>query len=275
MSAAMSAASAGDGLRLRVAGLRAGYGSLEAVSGISLEVGAGEMVALIGRNGAGKSTAVMAAAGMRFGPSSGTVTLGEANLSRASTRRVVEAGLSLVPAEHRIFRTLTVAENLKLGGYCRRRAGRAETAAAMRRVFDLFPVLQTHAGRSASYLSGGEQQMVAIGQALMANPSVLMLDEPTSGLSPAVISVILDALDRLRAQGLGILLVEQSVKRALARSDRCYVMERGQILLSGRSADIAGETRVLDIVRGTAEAQIMAQAPSGTGAEPGEREAAQ
>jgi branched-chain amino acid transport system ATP-binding protein len=244
------------GVKLVISGLHAGYGSMQAVSGVSMEVSAGETVALIGRNGAGKSTSLMAAAGMRFGPSRGVVELGGVDLSRASARRVVESGLNLVLAEHRIFRTLTVTENLKLGAYSRRRSARGEIASSMERVFDLFPILKTYARRSASYLSGGEQQMIAIGQALMANPTVLMLDEPTSGLSLPVIQVILKALASLREQGLGILLVEQSVPRALANSDRCYVMERGQILLSGKSADMTHEERVLDIVRGTAEAQM-------------------
>jgi branched-chain amino acid transport system ATP-binding protein len=249
------------GLKLVISGLHAGYGTMRAVTGVSLEVSAGETVALIGRNGAGKSTTVLAVAGMRYGPSSGTVRLGEVNLSRASARRAVEAGLNLVPAEHRIFRTLTVEENLRLGGYCRRRSGRAATAAAMDRVFELFPVLRTYARRSASFLSGGEQQMVAIGQALMAGPAILMLDEPTSGLSPSMITVIMEALERLRRDGIGILLVEQSVERALARSDRCYVMERGQILLSGKSGEMAQQERVLDIVRGTAEAPALPGPP--------------
>lgn len=239
---------------LRVTGLHAGYGAMEAVAGVSFEVGAGETVAVIGRNGAGKTTSLLAVAGLRYGRFAGRVTLGEADITHAGTSAIVTAGLAHVPEGHRIFRSLDVTENLRLGAYSRRRSGRAAVAASMDRVFDLFPILATYATRNAGFLSGGEQQMVAIGQALMAEPSVLMLDEPTSGLSLMMIRNISDALARLRAEGMAILMVEQSVPRALANSDRCYVMERGRVVISGASAELADDDRVGEIVRGTQEA---------------------
>jgi len=252
--------SAADPL-LDVSELHAGYGSLQAVAGISLQVGAAETVALIGRNGAGKTTSLLAIAGLRYGRFPGNVRLGGADVTRASPRELVDAGLAHVPEGHRIFASLTVEENLLLGAYPRRRAGRKAAAATMERVFDLFPILRTYASRNAGFLSGGEQQMVAIGQALMAEPKVLMLDEPTSGLAPMVVRSIYDAIGRLRDQGLAVLMVEQSVPRALANSDRCYVMERGRIVISGDSPVLAQNEHVFAIVRGTEE--VSAPARSG------------
>ncbi len=252
--------SAGEPL-LDVSDLHAGYGSLQAVAGISLQVGAAETVALIGRNGAGKTTSLLAIAGLRYGRFPGNVKLGGADVTRASPRELVDAGLAHVPEGHRIFASLTVEENLLLGAYPRRRAGRKAAAATMERVFDLFPILRTYASRNAGFLSGGEQQMVAIGQALMAEPKVLMLDEPTSGLAPMVVRTIYDAIGRLRDQGLAVLMVEQSVPRALANSNRCYVMERGRIVISGESPVLAQNEHVFAIVRGTEE--VSAPARSG------------
>jgi branched-chain amino acid transport system ATP-binding protein len=243
---------AGDPL-LVVSDLHAGYGSLQAVAGISFQVNAAETVALIGRNGAGKTTSLLAIAGLRYGRFPGTVTLGGAEVSRATSRQIVDAGLAHVPEGHRIFASLSVEENLRLGAYTRRRSGRKAVAATMERVFDLFPILRTYATRNAGFLSGGEQQMVAIGQALMAEPRVLMLDEPTSGLAPIVIRTIYEAIAQLRDQGLAILVVEQSVPRALANSSRCYVMERGRIVISGDSPSLAQDEHVFAIVRGTEE----------------------
>jgi branched-chain amino acid transport system ATP-binding protein len=248
----------GDPL-LDVSELHAGYGSLRAVDGISLQVGAAETVALIGRNGAGKTTSLLAIAGLRYGRFPGRVQLGGTDVSRATPRELVDAGLAHVPEGHRIFTSLSVEENLFLGAYTRRRAGRKAAAATMGRVFDLFPILRTYAARNAGFLSGGEQQMLAIGQALMAEPKVLMLDEPTSGLAPMVVRSIYDAIGQLREQGLAILVVEQSVPRALANSDRCYVMERGRIVISGDSPVLAEDEHVSAIVRGTEEVPAPAR----------------
>lgn len=240
---------------LVVEGLRAGYGSMEAVAGVDLEVRSGEMVSLVGRNGAGKTTCLLAVAGVRQGRNSGTVRLGDRDISKAAPPGVVEAGVSHVPEGHRIFRHLDVHENLLVGSWVRRRDGAARVRAAMDRVFDLFPILRTYEHRNAGFLSGGEQQMVAIGQALMSDPRILMLDEPTSGLSIMVTRTILEVLDRLRHEGMGILMVDQSVQRALENSARCYVMEQGRIVMSGDSAELAQNQRVFEIVRGTDEAE--------------------
>jgi branched-chain amino acid transport system ATP-binding protein len=231
--------------------LRAGYGTMEVVSSISVRVSSGELVSIVGRNGAGKTTSLLAIAGLRYGDSSGTVTLGGVDLSRATPKQIVRAGISLVPEGHRIFKKLTVANNLKLGAYHRRRVGKATLEASRERVFEIFPILLSYIDRNAGLLSGGEQQMVAIGQALMANPTVLILDEPTSGLALPVIRTIMDALDKLRDSGLAILMVEQSVPRALKSSDRCYVMDQGRIVMEGDSALLSSDERVLNIVRGT------------------------
>jgi branched-chain amino acid transport system ATP-binding protein len=232
------------------AGVSAGYGSMPVVRDVSLTVSPGEIVALIGRNGAGKTTTLLALGGLRYGGWSGSVQLGEADLSRLNATQIVGRGVALVPEGHRIFRTLTVAENLRMGATPIRSQGPAAVTAATRRVFELFPVLQTYRDRNAGYLSGGEQQMIAIGQALMARPAVLLLDEPTSGIAPALIREIYDALEALRADGMAILIVEQSVERALSRSDRYYVMEQGQIARTGRSDEPGAAAGVAAIVRG-------------------------
>jgi branched-chain amino acid transport system ATP-binding protein len=244
---------------LQVTDLQAGYGSMKAVQGISLQVAAAETVALIGRNGAGKTTSLLSIAGLRYGRFPGSVALDGKDVSRATPRQIVEAGLAHVPEGHRIFRSLTVEENLFLGAYTRHRAGRKAAVATMQRVFELFPILRTYATRNAGFLSGGEQQMVAIGQALMAEPKILMLDEPTSGLAPMVVRAIYEAIKRLREQGLAILVVEQSVPRALANSNRCYVMERGSIVISGDSPALAQNEHVFAIVRGTEETSARAR----------------
>ena len=239
---------------LKVTDFHAGYASMEAVSGVSFEVLPGQITSIIGRNGAGKTTCLLAVAGQRHGSNSGSVQLGSANLARASSPEIVQAGLAHVPEGHRIFRTLDVRENLTLGAWVRRKEGKAAIETSMQRVFELFPILKKYELRNAGYLSGGEQQMVAIGQALMSNPKVLMLDEPTSGLALPVIGLIMDALKKLRDEGMGILLVDQSIQRALDNSGYTYVMEQGRIAIEGKSELLGTNQRVFDIVRGTDEA---------------------
>ena len=237
---------------LAVSGLSTGYGAIPVVRNVSVEVGHGEFVALVGRNGAGKSTAMQTIAGFRFGPTTGTIVVEGRDVSRARPADMCAAGLALVPEGHRVFPSLTVRENLRLGGFPWRRTRRAEIDAALDRVTTLFPVLGRFASRAAGALSGGQQQMVAIGQALVADPRVLMIDEPSSGLAPAVVDDIYRALTILRDEGRAILLVEQNIERALAAAARAYVLERGQIVLSGNCAQLARDGRVADIVRGSA-----------------------
>lgn len=237
---------------LVVRGLSTGYGSVPVVSDVSLEVDRGELVALLGRNGAGKSTTLSAIAGERYGPTSGTVELCGRDVSRAGPAALYLAGLALVPEGHRVFPSLTVAENVRLGGFPWRRKKADAIEQGVERVMELFPVLARYASREAGALSGGQQQMVAIGQALVANPVVLLIDEPSSGLAPAVVGDIYRALTVLRDEGRAVLLVEQSIDRALAAASRAYVLERGSVVLSGPTAELRADDRVAAIVRGAA-----------------------
>jgi branched-chain amino acid transport system ATP-binding protein len=253
---------------LKVRSLCAGYGSMEAVSDVDLDVSSGEMVSMIGRNGAGKSTTLLSVAGMRYGRSSGSVTLDGLNLTKASAPAIVKAGLVCIPEGHRIFRSLTVRENLRLGAFPHRKRGLKEVSATMDRVVSLFPVLGKYADRNAGFLSGGEQQMVAIGQGVMADPKILILDEPTSGLAIPIIKTILAAMAAIRDEGVGILFVEQNVQRALAHSDRTYVMERGRIAMSGQSASLVGNEDVFALVRGVYNQETAPVAQVAVSAEP-------
>jgi branched-chain amino acid transport system ATP-binding protein len=241
---------------LRVRGLDAGYGRMQVVHGVDLDVEPGEMVCIVGRNGAGKSTAVNAIAGVRHGRFHGSVHLGETDLSSASVQEAVRAGVSLVPEGHRNFGEMNVFENLRMGAYgYRRDAASIKTQLAL--VYELFPVLEEFRRRTAGSLSGGQQQMVAIGQAIMSQPRLLILDEPSSSLALAVVDDIYSAIRRLTEQGLGLLVVEQNVRRALRRSDRCYVLEAGRMALSGPSAELATDERVNDIVTGVASVRAV------------------
>ena len=232
--------------------LRAGYGAMEVVSGVSLEVAPGELVAVLGRNGAGKTTSLLAIAGVRGMPPSGSIMVGGVDISEASPAEAVRAGLAVVPEGHRIFGAMTVRENLRIGAYPWRRRKGGQLEEDLARVFALFPILAEFAEREAGLLSGGQQQMVAMGQALMADPQVLLLDEPSSGLAPAVVDSIYEAVLALRGQGRALLVVEQNVDRALRVADRAYVMDRGQVVMSGAVTDLRLDNRVADIVRGVA-----------------------
>jgi branched-chain amino acid transport system ATP-binding protein len=234
---------------LTVSGLSAGYGVMQVVHDVDLAVSAGEIVCMIGRNGAGKTTTVKAICGIREGRSKGSVRVGTEEVGAASATEVVRHGMSLVPEGHRIFNEFTVEENLRLGGYVRRRH-RVEIRSSIDRVLQLFPVLGTYRSRQAGNLSGGEQQMVAIGQALVANPRVLVLDEPSSGLALGVVAAIYEALTKLRSEGMAVLVIEQNVERALTVSDRAYVLEGGRIAIHGKSSDMAKDPSVAAIVTG-------------------------
>jgi branched-chain amino acid transport system ATP-binding protein len=234
---------------LRVRDLSAGYGGMTAVHGLELDVAPGEMVALVGRNGAGKTTALHAVAGLRSGSNRGTVSLGERELGRSSPSRVAAAGLGLVPEGKRIFTRMSVRDNLLVGLIAKPAANAAEEKQRLDRVCSLFPLLANALDRPSGDLSGGGQQMVSIGQALMGDPAVLMLDEPASGLAPAVVDEMMRALRSLVNDGLGVLFVDQSVERALAWSDRLYAMDNGRIVLSGRSDEVPASA-LIDIIVG-------------------------
>ncbi|MBV8168338.1 MAG: ABC transporter ATP-binding protein [Alphaproteobacteria bacterium] len=220
---------------LEITGLRAGYGPIEVLRGIDLQVGPGEIVALLGSNGAGKSTLNNTVCGLSK-PFGGTIRFDGVDIAGAPPTRIVEAGLVQVPEGRRIFPNLSVRENLELGSYRRGRRARAHNLA---RVLALFPRLEERLTQVAGTLSGGEQQMLAIGRSLMAEPRLLILDEPSLGLSPLLVEQMFALIARLHADGLAILIVEQNVVQSLARAQRAYVLENGVIALSGPAAELA------------------------------------
>jgi branched-chain amino acid transport system ATP-binding protein len=238
---------------LSVTGLRAGYGGMEVVHGIAVDVRAGEVAALVGRNGAGKTTALAAIAGLRRGRNAGAVLLGDRDLTGADPAEVFAAGIAFVPEGHRLFANLTVEENLRLGAYPWRRSRRSALRRDLDDVYELFPQLASAARRQAGELSGGQQQMVATGQALMAEPATILLDEPSSGLAPIVVDAIYGAVRQLRVRGMAVLVVEQDLDRALSESDHAYVLDRGNIAVGGPSGQLRSDRRVSAIVRGVGE----------------------
>jgi branched-chain amino acid transport system ATP-binding protein len=221
---------------LDVRALRAGYGAVEVLRGIDLQVREGEAVALLGSNGAGKSTLNNVVCGL-FPAWSGQVGFEGKDLTRAHYRDIVKAGLIQVPEGRRIFPNLTVLENLELGAFKR---GREHRAANLERSLALFPRLRERARQVAGTLSGGEQQMLAIGRGLMAQPRLLILDEPSLGLAPLLVEELFGLIRRLRDEGLAILLVEQNVGQSLEVADRAYVLENGAIRFSGLPAELLG-----------------------------------
>lgn len=225
---------------LAVRELAAGYGPVEVLRGVDLEVGAGEIVALLGPNGAGKTTLNRVVSGL-LPPRAGEVRFDGAAVSRLPPQRIVEAGLVHVPEGRRVFPDLSVHENLLLGGYRRGRARRAEN---LERVYGLFPRLAERRRQAAGTLSGGEQQMLAIGRALMAEPRLLILDEPSLGLAPLVVEQVLQLLVELNRAGLAVLLVEQNVVQSLAVARRAYVLEQGRIVAAGPSETLLADERL-------------------------------
>lgn len=219
---------------LKVEGLRAGYGAVEVLRGVDLRIAPGELVALLGSNGAGKTTLNSVISGLT--PTwSGRVMFDGQDLTDAHYRNVVQAGLIQVPEGRKIFPNLSVLENLELGAFTRARDRRSENIA---RVLDTFPRLRERETQLAGTMSGGEQQMLAIGRGLMAEPKLLILDEPSLGLSPLLVEEMFTLIARLRASGLAILLVEQNVGQSLEIADRAYVMENGNIRFSGTSTEL-------------------------------------
>ena len=220
-------------------GLSARYGAVAALRDVSLEVRAGELVALIGANGAGKSTLLRAIAGL-VAPAAGRVTLDGRDVTGQAPEAMIRAGVALVPERRRVFAPLTVLDNLELGGYAlpRGRNFRSRLEAGVEEAYRLFPVLRRRRDQLAGTLSGGEQQMLAIGRALMTRPRLLLCDEPSLGLAPLVVAEIMRLLSTLREAGTTILLVEQNARMALRSADRAYVLEVGSVVLSGAAADL-------------------------------------
>ncbi len=220
---------------LTVTGLRAGYGDVQVLRGISLQVSPGEVVALVGANGAGKSTTLRTVSGL-LRPLAGTIRFDGVRIDGRPPHEIVGLGLLQVPEGRKIFPSLSVEENLALGAY--RRVPRSARVEARARVFGLFPVLAERRRQAAGTLSGGEQQMLAIGRALMGRPRLLMLDEPSLGLAPLVVDRIFEVIDTIHRQGTPVLLVEQNVSRALAVAHRAYVLEQGHVVLEGPGPEL-------------------------------------
>ena len=230
-----------SGALLEVRGLAVSYGHIEAVQGIDFEIMPGEIRTLVGANGAGKSTTLLSLSGL-VRPRAGSIRFDGEDITSAKTHRIVERGLVQVAEGRAILTTLTVRENLELGAY--RRRDRAAVASDLERVLALFPRLGERIDAVAGNLSGGEQQMLAIGRALLARPRLLLLDEPSMGLAPLVVQDIFRTLRTIHAEGLAIFLVEQNVRQALKIASHGYVIENGRIVLEGTSAQLLDDPKV-------------------------------
>ena len=221
--------------------MSAGYGSVRAVSNVSITVDEGEAVGLLGANGAGKSTTLRAISGL-VRPTSGTITFRGKNIASLPAYKITELGIAHVPEGRQVFPELTVKENLEIGAYIpKARAARTQT---LDLVFAIFPVLAERRKQLAGTMSGGEQQMLAVGRGLMLRPHLLMLDEPSLGLAPVVSEATFDKIQEIHAMGTAILLVEQNVSRALTLVQRAYVLESGKVIMKGTSAELVNNKQV-------------------------------
>ena len=220
---------------LDLKGIDAGYGSFQALFGVSLEVKAGEAVGVIGPNGAGKTTLMRVISGL-IRPRAGSVAMEGANVLTTAPHRIVELGIAHVPENRRLFPRLTVQDNLKMGAFMPKARARHDARQAF--VFDLFPRLKERRLQIAGTMSGGEQQMCAIGRALMSDPKLLLLDEPSAGLAPVVVQQVFELVRRIRASGLTVLIVEQNVQQVLQVVDRAYLLEAGTIRASGAATEL-------------------------------------
>ena len=232
---------------LTLQNISSGYGAIQALKGINIHVEKGEIVTLIGANGAGKSTTLRTITGL-VSPRSGDILFEGKRLNEIPTHKLVALGICMVPEGRAVFANLTVMENLEMGAYLQN--DRAKNKASLERVFELFPRLNERRRQSAGTLSGGEQQMLAIGRALMASPRLLLLDEPSLGLAPLLVHSIFEAIDLINKEGTTILLVEQNANAALRHSHRGYVLETGHIVMEGPSAELAADQRVKEAYLG-------------------------
>jgi len=226
---------------LKVENLKVRYGMIEAIKGISFEVNDGEICTLIGANGAGKTTTMHTISGL-LRPASGKIELDGVDITKVPNYKIVEMGIAQCPERRRVFAQQTVEDNLILGAYTRK--DKDGIAADMKKVYELFPRLLERKKQLAGTLSGGEQQMLAMGRALMAKPKIILLDEPSMGLSPLLVKEIFHIIEDINKQGVTVLLVEQNAKMALAIADRAYVLETGRITLQGTGAELANDPRV-------------------------------
>ena len=223
------------------------YGAIEALRGISMHVEKGEVVTLIGANGAGKTTTLRTITGL-LSPREGSVTFEGENIGGMATHKLVARGISMSPEGRGVFANLSVRENLLMGAYLQKNRGQINGDLA--KVFEMFPRLKERENQKAGTLSGGEQQMLAMGRALMSRPRLLLLDEPSLGLAPLVVHTIFEAIDSIRSEGTTILLVEQNAHAALHHSDRAYVLETGEITMEGNSKDLANDPRIKEAYLG-------------------------
>ena len=226
---------------LKIEDLKVHYGVIEALKGISLEINDGEIVALIGANGAGKTTTMHTISGL-IKPTSGSIELDGKELTKIKADKIVSLGLAQVPERRRVFAEQTVEENLELGAYTRK--DKAAILEDLKMVYRRFPRLEERKKQLAGTLSGGEQQMLAMGRALMAKPSIILLDEPSMGLSPLLVKEIFSIIKDINAQGVTVFLVEQNAKMALDIADRAYVLENGKIVLSGTGKELANSPEI-------------------------------
>jgi branched-chain amino acid transport system ATP-binding protein len=235
---------------LQVQGLHAGYGRAEVLSGLDFQLAQGQVVTIIGPNGAGKTTTLNALMGVL--PSRGRVVLAGTDLADVTLEERVMLGLALVPEKRELFGTMPVEDNLVLGGYRAMKLKVPNWRSALERVYTLFPRLKERRTQLAGTLSGGERQMLAVGRALMSDPKLLMLDEPSLGLAPLVVREIFRIIDRLREQGVSILLIEQNARAALEVADHGYVLETGAFSVQGPASDLATDPRVIETYLGSA-----------------------
>ncbi|MCD6078218.1 MAG: metal-dependent hydrolase [Ramlibacter sp.] len=235
---------------LQVSGLHAGYGRAEVLAGLDFQIARGQVVTVIGPNGAGKSTTLNALMGLL--PFRGEVRLDGVDLASTELEDRVMLGLALVPEKRELFGTMSVEDNLVLGGYRPMKLRVPKWRDGLERVYELFPRLKERRAQLAGTLSGGERQMLAVGRALMSQPKLLMLDEPSLGLAPLVVREIFQIIDRLREQGVSILLVEQNARAALQVADYGYVLETGEFSMHGPARQLADDPRVIDTYLGAA-----------------------
>lgn len=226
---------------LKVTDLTVNYGVIQAVKGISFEVGEGEIVALIGANGAGKTTTLQTITGM-IPSRTGTIQFNGTDITKTPAHRIVSMGLAHVPEGRRVFAQLTVLENLKMGAYTRKDKDGIEKT--LEEIYKRFPRLEERKNQPAGTLSGGEQQMLAMGRALMSRPKMIVMDEPSMGLSPLYVTEIFKIIQEINDSGTTVLLVEQNAKKALAIADKAYVLEMGNIVLSGKASDLMNDDSV-------------------------------
>lgn len=232
---------------LTIENIYVNYGAIEALTGVSMHVEKGEVVTLIGANGAGKTTTLRTITGL-LEPREGRILFENEEISGMPTHKLVARGISMSPEGRGVFANLSVRENLQMGAYLR--TNKAEIAKDIERAFIMFPRLKERQSQKAGTLSGGEQQMLAMSRALMSRPRLLLLDEPSLGLAPLVVHTIFEAIEDIRSEGTTILLVEQNAHAALKHSDRAYVLETGNIVMEGPSAELAADPRIKEAYLG-------------------------